>query len=56
MPNELWIAASERYIRIYEMLTGKTFEPGAYPIEPRLMENLSKVRLLVTRSIPKALQ
>jgi phosphoribosylaminoimidazole-succinocarboxamide synthase len=41
MPDDLWIAASERYIRIYEMLTGKTFEPGAYPIEPRLIENLN---------------
>jgi phosphoribosylaminoimidazole-succinocarboxamide synthase len=40
MPDDLWIAASERYIRIYEMLTGLTFEPGAYPIEPRLLENL----------------
>lgn len=40
MPDELWIAASERYIQIYEMLTGQTFVPGAYPIEPRLLENL----------------
>ncbi len=40
MPDDLWIAASERYIQIYEMLTGLTFEPGAYPIEPRLLENL----------------
>jgi hypothetical protein len=40
MPDDLWIAASERYIQIYEMLTGQTFEPGAYPIEPRLLESL----------------
>jgi phosphoribosylaminoimidazole-succinocarboxamide synthase len=40
MPDDLWIAASERYIQIYEMLTGLMFEPGAYPIEPRLLENL----------------
>jgi phosphoribosylaminoimidazole-succinocarboxamide synthase len=40
MPDDLWIAASERYIQIYEMLTGQMFEPGAYPIEPRLLENL----------------
>jgi phosphoribosylaminoimidazole-succinocarboxamide synthase len=40
MPDDLWIAASERYIQIYEMLTGLAFEPGAYPIEPRLLENL----------------
>ena len=42
MPAELWAAASERYITIYELLTGKTFEAGAYPIEPRLIENLKK--------------
>ncbi|HLF24928.1 MAG TPA: phosphoribosylaminoimidazolesuccinocarboxamide synthase [Anaerolineae bacterium] len=42
MPDELWISASQRYIAIYEMLTGRTFEPGAYPIEPRLVENLRK--------------
>lgn len=42
MPDTLWAAASERYITIYEMLTGKTFEAGAYPVEPRLAENLKK--------------
>lgn len=42
MPNELWAAASERYITIYEMLTGKTFEAGAYPIEERLLKNLKE--------------
>ena len=46
MPDDLWIAASERYIRIYEMLTGQTFEPGAYPIEPRLIENLIKAEYI----------
>jgi hypothetical protein len=43
MPDELWIAASQRYITIYEMLTGQAFVPGAYPIEPRLMENLKSL-------------
>ena len=42
MPVELWAAASERYIAIFELLTGKKFEAGAYPIEPRLIENLRK--------------
>jgi len=42
MPAELWAAASERYITIYELLTDKTFEAGAYPVEPRLIENLRK--------------
>ena len=41
MPDELWAAASQRYIQIYEMLTGMTFEPGDYPVEPRLERNLT---------------
>jgi phosphoribosylaminoimidazole-succinocarboxamide synthase len=40
MPAELWASASERYITIYELLTGKTFEAGEYPVEERLMRNL----------------
>jgi phosphoribosylaminoimidazole-succinocarboxamide synthase len=43
MPAELWASASQRYITIYEMLTGQAFVPGVYPIEPRLVENLKKV-------------
>jgi phosphoribosylaminoimidazole-succinocarboxamide synthase len=42
MPAELWTAASERYITIYELLTGRKFEAGAYPVEPRLLKNLRK--------------
>lgn len=40
MSDELWVAASQRYIEIYAMLTGQPFVPGAYPVEPRLMANL----------------
>ena len=40
MPDALWAAASQRYIAIYEMLTGCTFEQAAYPVEPRLAANL----------------
>jgi phosphoribosylaminoimidazole-succinocarboxamide synthase len=46
LPDELWIAASARYISMYEMLTGKTFEPAAYPAEPRIAENLKRAGLL----------
>ena len=46
MPDELWISASERYIQIHEMLTGKEFVPGEYPIEKRLHENLKEAGLL----------
>lgn len=40
LPDEIWIALSQRYIQIYEILTGKTFVPGSYPVLPRLMTEL----------------
>lgn len=46
MPETLWMAVSERYIAIYEMLTGQPFEAGSYPIESRLLENLHIARIL----------
>lgn len=46
MPDDLWVSASERYIQIYEMLTGKEFVPGDYPVQDRLLENLKKGGLL----------
>ena len=46
MPDELWASASERYITIYELLTGKTFEAGSYPVEQRLIENLKNAGVI----------
>ena len=46
MPAELWASASERYITIYELLTGKTFETGNYPVEQRLIENLKNAGVI----------
>jgi phosphoribosylaminoimidazole-succinocarboxamide synthase len=40
MPISLWVSACQRYISIYESLTGKLFEPGEYPVERRLIDNL----------------
>lgn len=40
MPEDLWLRVSERYIALYEKLTGKSFQPGEYPVEPRLSRNL----------------
>ncbi len=42
----LWVSASQRYITLYQMLTGQDFEPGDYPVEPRLTENLRKAGLI----------
>jgi phosphoribosylaminoimidazole-succinocarboxamide synthase len=46
MPDELWALAGERYIQIYELLTGKEFVPGTYPIQGRLIENLKQGGLI----------
>lgn len=46
MPADLWAAASERYIAIYEMLTGASFDPGTYPVQPRLEKNAQQAGLL----------
>jgi phosphoribosylaminoimidazole-succinocarboxamide synthase len=46
MPVELWGSASERYITIYELLTGETFEAGEYPVEQRLIRNLKNAGVL----------
>jgi phosphoribosylaminoimidazole-succinocarboxamide synthase len=46
MPDELWASASERYITIYEWLTGKLFEPGEYPVQTRLTRNLASLGVI----------
>jgi phosphoribosylaminoimidazole-succinocarboxamide synthase len=46
MPDDLWASASERYITIYELLTGRTFETGEYPVEQRLIRNLERVGVI----------
>jgi len=46
MEDELWVSASQRYISIYEMLTGNRFDPGEYPVEPRLVANLIREGVL----------
>lgn len=35
-PDEVWRATSERYIEVFERLTGASFVPGARPIAPRI--------------------
>jgi len=40
LPDEVWQATSARYIDAYERLTGTTFQPGAYPVGPRILEHL----------------
>ena len=46
VPEQLWVQASQRYIQIYEMLTGLTFDPATYPAEARIQKNLQKAGIL----------
>lgn len=46
MPDALWASASERYITIYELLTGKSFEAGEYPVEQRMINNLKNAGVI----------
>ena len=39
-PRELILKVSERYVQLYEMITGKSFDPGKFPIENRVKANL----------------
>ena len=39
--ENLVVRVSQRYVALYEKLTGGTFQPGAYPAEPRIVEVLS---------------
>jgi phosphoribosylaminoimidazole-succinocarboxamide synthase len=43
MSEELIIALSQRYIKVYEMLTGKKFVAFEYPIEERIAKNLQRL-------------
>ena len=46
VPAEVWSATTARYIVAYERLTGTPFEPGSYPVQERLVDNLTKAGLL----------
>ncbi len=39
MDDTLWVSAAQRYINIYERLTGLAFVPGVYPADERLRRN-----------------
>ncbi len=40
MTEAFWLRVAERYVSLYEKLTGKTFRPADYPVGPRLEANL----------------
>lgn len=42
LPDSVWADTGILYQTAYELLTGRTFLPGVYPVEQRLMKNLEK--------------
>ncbi|MGQ9683304.1 MAG: phosphoribosylaminoimidazolesuccinocarboxamide synthase [Anaerolineae bacterium] len=44
--QDIAVQAAQRYIDVYERLTGLVFAPGEYPVEPRLAANLRSAGLL----------
>jgi phosphoribosylaminoimidazole-succinocarboxamide synthase len=46
MSAELTVQAAERYISVYEKITGRAFEPAAYPAEPRIRRALQVAGIL----------
>jgi phosphoribosylaminoimidazole-succinocarboxamide synthase len=42
MDDDLVVAASQRYVGVYEMLTDRTFEAYEYPIEDRILNSIKK--------------
>ncbi|MEN6410361.1 MAG: phosphoribosylaminoimidazolesuccinocarboxamide synthase [Anaerolineaceae bacterium] len=45
LPQEVWVETSQLYQTIYEGITGQSFNPGTYPVEPRLRENLANMEI-----------
>lgn len=46
LPPAVWTATSARYVDAYERLTGRTFEPAAYPVDARLAARLAELGLI----------
>jgi phosphoribosylaminoimidazole-succinocarboxamide synthase len=42
LPEDLAVHAAQRYVAIYEMLTGNQFVPGELPAQPRIRSNVER--------------
>ncbi len=40
LPDSVWQATTDRYVRLFETLTGQQFEPGGWPAKQRIESNL----------------
>ncbi len=43
LPDQVWAETSDRYVHLYQSLTGLRFEPGRQPANDRLEANLASV-------------
>lgn len=46
MSDELIVQTAQRYIGVYEKLTGQKFQSFKYPIEERIIKNLQKAKII----------
>lgn len=46
MSKELIVALAQRYITVFEKLTGRKFQAFEYPIEDRIIDNLKKKKII----------
>jgi phosphoribosylaminoimidazole-succinocarboxamide synthase len=46
LDESVWRQTSAAYVDAYERLTGADFQPGSYPVQPRLVANLTTAGLL----------
>lgn len=47
LPDSVWADAGILYQTAYELLTGRGFTPGDYPVEPRIRKNLEIAGILL---------
>ena len=40
LPDDMIVAVAQRYIQVYEYLTGREFEPAPYPAQERILAAL----------------
>ncbi|MEY4175356.1 MAG: phosphoribosylaminoimidazole-succinocarboxamide synthase [Actinomycetota bacterium] len=45
LPTEVWTETARRYVLAFERITGTRFEPGTYPVGPRIQKVIAHVPL-----------
>ena len=42
LPDDLAVQAAQVYVNVFEMITGKPLEPGDYPVQVRIEQNMRR--------------